>query len=118
MRPQGGLLSPARRPYCPLAAGATPTGARRMGREDTPRNPEPLVASPWFAYGWNSNTCSTDGGGGGMALTDERPVSSAPAPSLDRQPPQDLAAEQSVLGGMLLSKDAIADVVEVLRSGD
>ena len=36
----------------------------------------------------------------------------------DRQPPQDLAAEQSVLGGMLLSKDAIADVVEVLRSGD
>ena len=36
----------------------------------------------------------------------------------DRQPPQDLAAEQSVLGGMLLSKDAIADVVEVLRSTD
>jgi replicative DNA helicase len=27
-------------------------------------------------------------------------------------------AEQSVLGGMLLSKDAIADVVEVLRAGD
>jgi replicative DNA helicase len=37
---------------------------------------------------------------------------------LDRTPPQDVAAEQSVLGGMLLSKDAIADVVEVLRSGD
>ncbi|MQA63650.1 MAG: replicative DNA helicase [Actinophytocola sp.] len=36
----------------------------------------------------------------------------------DRQPPQDVAAEQSVLGGMLLSKDAIADVVEVLRPGD
>ena len=36
----------------------------------------------------------------------------------DRQPPQDLAAEQSVLGGMLLSKDAIAEVVEVLRSTD
>nr|WP_253672266.1 replicative DNA helicase [Streptoalloteichus tenebrarius] len=33
-------------------------------------------------------------------------------------PPQDLAAEQSVLGGMMLSKDAIADVVEVLRPGD
>ncbi|TLF70629.1 intein-containing replicative DNA helicase [Nocardia asteroides NBRC 15531] len=29
-----------------------------------------------------------------------------------------MAAEQSVLGGMLLSKDAIADVVEVLRPGD
>jgi replicative DNA helicase len=36
----------------------------------------------------------------------------------DRQPPQDVRAEQSVLGGMLLSKDAIADVVEVLRAGD
>ncbi|WP_042415833.1 replicative DNA helicase [Streptacidiphilus anmyonensis] len=36
----------------------------------------------------------------------------------ERVPPQDLAAEQSVLGGMLLSKDAIADVVEVLKPGD
>jgi replicative DNA helicase len=54
-----------------------------------------------------------------VALTDDRPAPSQAAPTgLDRQPPQDLAAEQSVLGGMLLSKDAIADVVEVLRSGD
>ena len=36
----------------------------------------------------------------------------------ERTPPQDLVAEQSVLGGMLLSKDAIADVVEVLKSTD
>jgi replicative DNA helicase len=35
-----------------------------------------------------------------------------------RQPPQDVAAEQSVLGGMLLSKDAIADVLEKLRPAD
>ena len=35
-----------------------------------------------------------------------------------RQPPQDLDAERSVLGGMLLSKDAIADVLEKLRPGD
>jgi replicative DNA helicase len=40
------------------------------------------------------------------------------APSYDRTPPQDVAAEQSVLGGMLLSKDAIADVVELLRGHD
>ncbi|MGH3880055.1 MAG: replicative DNA helicase [Actinophytocola sp.] len=54
-----------------------------------------------------------------MALTDDRPPAAAPAEGgLDRQPPQDLAAEQSVLGGMMLSKDAIADVVEVLRPGD
>ncbi|MEO3751727.1 replicative DNA helicase [Streptomyces sp. B6B3] len=38
--------------------------------------------------------------------------------AFERVPPQDLAAEQSVLGGMLLSKDAIADVVEVLRGPD
>ncbi|MGH3344614.1 MAG: replicative DNA helicase [Carbonactinosporaceae bacterium] len=36
----------------------------------------------------------------------------------ERTPPQDIAAEQCVLGGMLLSKDAIADVVEALRGHD
>ncbi|MGL5828136.1 MAG: DnaB-like helicase C-terminal domain-containing protein, partial [Angustibacter sp.] len=41
-----------------------------------------------------------------------------PTDSFDRTPPQDVAAEQSVLGGMMLSKDAIADVVEVLRGTD
>ncbi|WP_308295637.1 replicative DNA helicase [Streptomyces odontomachi] len=38
--------------------------------------------------------------------------------AFERVPPQDLEAEQSVLGGMLLSKDAIADVVEVLKGHD
>ncbi|MET8631956.1 replicative DNA helicase [Streptomyces sp. NPDC004096] len=38
--------------------------------------------------------------------------------SFERVPPQDLDAEQSVLGGMLLSKDAIADVVELLKGHD
>ncbi|WP_312885463.1 replicative DNA helicase [Streptomyces physcomitrii] len=42
---------------------------------------------------------------------------SGPA-SFERVPPQDLDAEQSVLGGMLLSKDAIADVVEVIKGHD
>ncbi|HSP60964.1 MAG TPA: DnaB-like helicase N-terminal domain-containing protein, partial [Ornithinimicrobium sp.] len=36
----------------------------------------------------------------------------------DRVPPQDNAAEQSVLGAMLLSKDAIADVSETVRGSD
>lgn len=44
--------------------------------------------------------------------------SASPGEDFGRQPPQDLAAEQSVLGGMLLSKDAIADVLERLRPGD
>ena len=57
-----------------------------------------------------------------MAVVDDlgHPGMDAPPPSEDfgRQPPQDMAAEQSVLGGMLLSKDAIADVLERLRPGD
>lgn len=36
----------------------------------------------------------------------------------ERTPPQDLVAEQGVLGGMLLSKDAIADVIETLKERD
>src|ERR1700743_517707 len=47
-----------------------------------------------------------------------RPSAEAPSEDYGRQPPQDLAAEQSVLGGMLLSKDAIADVLEKLRPSD
>ncbi len=65
-----------------------------------------------------------------MAVPDERGISRPRAvrPSdppadpaslaFDRQPPQDLVAEQAVLGGILLSKDAIADVLEVLRPDD
>lgn len=61
-----------------------------------------------------------------MAVVDDRGQSNysseapreAPGEDFGRQPPQDMAAEQSVLGGMLLSKDAIADVLEVLRPGD
>lgn len=36
----------------------------------------------------------------------------------ERTPPQDLPAEQSVLGAMLLSKDAIGEVTEVLKGRD
>ena len=36
----------------------------------------------------------------------------------ERTPPQDLIAEQGVLGGMLLSKESIADVVEIIRERD
>src|SRR5271166_159741 len=36
----------------------------------------------------------------------------------ERTPPHDLAAEQCVLGGMMLSKDAISDVLDVIRAPD
>ncbi|WP_067852653.1 replicative DNA helicase [Nocardia shimofusensis] len=58
-----------------------------------------------------------------MTTTDDRGhrgdfPAEPPGEDFGRQPPHDMAAEQSVLGGMLLSKDAIADVIEVLRPGD
>jgi replicative DNA helicase len=58
-----------------------------------------------------------------VAVVDDRGRSGfddVPPPTEDfgRQPPQDEAAEQAVLGGMLLSKDAIADVLERLRPSD
>ncbi|MDX6294007.1 MAG: replicative helicase, partial [Kribbellaceae bacterium] len=42
----------------------------------------------------------------------------SPEMGFDRTPPQDLAAEQCVLGAMMLSKDAIADVSETIRDTD
>ena len=51
-------------------------------------------------------------------MTIEELSSVAPPAAYEKAPPQDVAAEQCVLGGMMLSKDAIADVVEILRVGD
>lgn len=54
----------------------------------------------------------TDGTGGQPPMPAQRDA------QFEKTPPQDVAAEQCVLGGMLLSKDAIADVVEILKSND
>jgi replicative DNA helicase len=57
-----------------------------------------------------------------VSITDDVRTAERPGPAgeaaYDRTPPQDIAAEQCVLGGMMLSKDAIADVVEIVRSVD
>lgn len=55
-----------------------------------------------------------------QAWPDTGPPASQAVPETEhrRQPPEDTGAEQSVLGGMLLSKDAIADVLERLRPQD
>jgi replicative DNA helicase len=41
-----------------------------------------------------------------------------PGGDFERTPPHDVGAEQCVLGGMLISKDAISDVMEVIRPQD
>ena len=51
-----------------------------------------------------------------LGRSDGRPDTEGRSP--ERTPPHDLLAEQSALGGMLLSKDAVADVVETVRAGD
>ncbi|MGB9036283.1 replicative DNA helicase [Arthrobacter sp. UCD-GKA] len=53
-----------------------------------------------------------------MSLASTETSSDSQGSDYGRTPPQDLVAEQSVLGGMMLSKDAIADCVEVLRGLD
>ena len=55
-------------------------------------------------YGLPPDAGSSRGGGGNGGF--------------DRTPPQDLEAERSVLGGMMISKDAIADVIEQVRGSD
>jgi len=72
--------------------------------------------------------CSQTHPHGYLVLSDVKPtlammsVAEFPYPDdlspIDRLPPQDLASEACVLGAMLLSKDAIAEVVERLREYD
>ena len=54
------------------------------------------------------------GVGGHVSVTEMSPRND----DFERTPPHDVAAEQCVLGGMLLSKDAISDVIEVIRPTD
>ncbi|MDR1387298.1 MAG: replicative DNA helicase [Propionibacteriaceae bacterium] len=51
-------------------------------------------------------------------MTQARDLTEFPGQAHDRVPPQDLAAEQSVLGAMMMSKDAIANVIELVRGAD
>ena len=58
-----------------------------------------------------------------LGLADQPFPSGAQRPAAEgwqgeRTPPHDLLAEQSAIGGMLLSKDAVADVVETVRGID
>ena len=50
--------------------------------------------------------------------SEARPPAGGDVWGTDRTPPHDMLAEQSALGGMLLSKDAVADVMETVRAAD
>ena len=51
-------------------------------------------------------------------MSENQAFEPGPDRGLERTPPQDLNAERGVLGAMMLSKDAIADVVEILSPHD
>ena len=53
-----------------------------------------------------------------MSIADVSEESYGRSREFERVPPNDLLAEQSTLGGMLLSKDAVADVIESIRGVD
>ncbi|MGQ4515009.1 replicative DNA helicase [Streptomyces sp. DW26H14] len=80
--------------------------------------------SPWTDAGPDERPSMSrqrrGGDGGGRDERHDRGADGGwdSGPGFERVPPQDLDAEQSVLGGMLLSKDAIADVVEILKGND
>ncbi|MEV6342036.1 replicative DNA helicase [Actinoplanes sp. NPDC051851] len=71
-----------------------------------PRPPSQPSGGPPGGDGGGKKSGPPGGGGGGGGG------------GYDKAPPQDVGAEQGVLGGMLLSKDAIADVVEILKTND
>ena len=51
-------------------------------------------------------------------LPPEEPFENPPQRRSPRVPPHNIAAEESVLGAMLLTKEAIADAIEILNSDD
>src|ERR1700684_1716900 len=57
-------------------------------------------------------------GGRGHRLMSVTELPQRGGEEFERMPPHDVSAEQCVLGGMLLSKDAISDVIEVIRPTD
>jgi replicative DNA helicase len=50
--------------------------------------------------------------------TDTAPAPAGQGGAAERTPPNDVDAEQCVLGGMMMSKDAVADVIEVVKASD
>src|SRR5262249_34838106 len=104
----------------------SPQGAHKLAGRPSPGCPQDRVGRRWRAPpGCKSplvRRCLTKGLQACNLRGRWRPVSLAEVTQrgeeFERMPPHDVAAEQCVLGGMLLSKDAISDVIEVIRPVD
>ncbi|MED7928558.1 replicative DNA helicase [Nonomuraea sp. LP-02] len=118
----GGLPTEIPRSY----PQASSTGISHVGGRRTQLDHRVVHRPRWrpgLRSGKLSDRSTTSGGGatackavrgGAVSIDEEIPA----GPGFERTPPHNIEAEQSVLGGMLLSKDAIADVVEIIRADD
>jgi replicative DNA helicase len=88
------------------------------GTEGLPPLPEPPPEEAYEPAGAYYGPSGGAGGSGGGSHGSGGGGGGAGGGGYERTPPQDLAAEQGVLGGMLLSKDAIADVIDVVKGRD
>ena len=91
------------------------------GTEGLPPLPEPPPEEAYEPPGnqaYYGSSQGGSGGGGGGSRGSGGGGGGGGGGGYERTPPQDLAAEQGVLGGMLLSKDAIADVIDVVKGRD
>ena len=88
------------------------------GTEGLPPLPEPPPEEAYEPAGYYGGPGNGSGGSGGAPRGSSGGGGGAGGGGYERTPPQDLAAEQGVLGGMLLSKDAIPDVIEVVKGRD
>src|SRR5262252_3758780 len=88
------------------AIGRVPQGA-----EDCPNRP---VKRDVKCGSGDQTRRPRDGEVGRMSVAELAPRGG----EFERTPPHDLAAEQCVLGGMMMSKDAISDVMEVISPHD
>ena len=87
--------------------------------EDCRTGPGRNVRASRYNSGWDYSAVGAGGRPGpGEVLAVSVAEISPQGAEFERTPPHDLAAEQCVLGGMLMSKDAISDVMEVLSPQD
>ncbi len=118
-RPGRGLSSTGRPPACGIA--------RRSSRWERPfcpqgRRPTPLQAWVFPLQMARKDMFTTDpstpGGRSARMIESGAMAQLAPVPSSAPVPPQNLEAEESVLGAMMLSPGAIGAVSEILDAGD
>src|SRR4029453_15307469 len=117
--PAGRRRGRAHRRHLHRPAPHPPGRPHQVGRHPPPHHPPPPRGRGHRQRGGRARLGSQRARRTAMAI---RPVPeggsrASASPAYERVPPHNVEAEESVLGSMLLSKDAIAEVLELLRGG-